>query len=127
MNFDLLVKIIFFGSLSGMLVFIYLKLPVLVALPESSKKSSNAREIWLEMKKIAGRAPILKTFSFELFLQKVLSRIRILTLKAEHKTANWLQKLREKTNSRNQQPVKDDNYWLKLKKITKKRGRALPK
>ena len=52
-----------------------------------------------------------KSYSIEILLQKVLSKIRILSLKAEKQTSFWLQKLRER-------PMKEkdnDKYWQELK------------
>jgi len=56
----------------------------------------------------------LKNFSFEIFLQKWLTRIRILSLKVDNLTFNWLKKLREK------QKKKLDDYWEKIKGEIKK-------
>lgn len=59
-----------------------------------------------------------KSFSFEKLLQKMLSRIRVLVLKIDHKTSDWLQKLRERAKKR--ASSEKDDYWQKLRKITKK-------
>lgn len=56
----------------------------------------------------------LKNFSFEIFLQKWIARIRILSLKVDNLTFNWLKKLREK------QKKKLDDYWEKIKGEIKK-------
>jgi len=59
-----------------------------------------------------------KSFSLEIFLQKILSKTRVLVLKMDHKTSTWLQTLRERAKKRTF--LKKDDYWQKLKKITKK-------
>jgi hypothetical protein len=61
---------------------------------------------------------IPKDFSFEAWLQRILSKIRVLVLKIDHKTAAWMQALRERAKQKNF--LKNDQYWQKLKKLTKK-------
>ncbi|MCK4474178.1 hypothetical protein KAU40_02865 [Candidatus Parcubacteria bacterium] len=108
MNFEFIVQIVFLFSLLGMLIILFQKIPVLAKLPKVVEQPQKKRnKIKIQSK---------------LFLQKLLSRIRILTLKTDHKTYNWLQKLREKSQKKKFQ--QDDNYWekiLKSFKSTKKR------
>lgn len=61
----------------------------------------------------------IKNFSFDKILQKVLSKIRVLFLKIENKTASCLEKLRENSKKR-KLAEKEDNYWDKVKDLTKK-------
>jgi predicted nucleic acid-binding Zn-ribbon protein len=53
-----------------------------------------------------------------MFLQKLLSRIRVMTLKLENKTGNYLTKLREQEKQKIEE-ASGDNYWNDLKKIIK--------
>ncbi|MFN4160896.1 MAG: hypothetical protein ACK4FW_02765, partial [Stenotrophomonas sp.] len=53
-----------------------------------------------------------KNFSFDIFLQKMIFKVRILSLKVDNLTFNWLRKLREKYL----QKKKKDNYWEEIKK-----------
>lgn len=94
-----------------MAVIIFKKIPVLVDLPEIVERREP---LGLKLKEKIKELNPLKNFSYNLFLQKVLSKIRILSLKVENKTFHWLQKLREKSKK------VDENYWEKLKKLTKK-------
>ena len=59
-----------------------------------------------------------KKFSLEMLLQKILSKVRVLVLKIDHKTSNWLQTLRERAKKRSS--LEKDNYWKKFKNLTKK-------
>ena len=117
MNFELAALIILFGSLLGMGAIIVRKIPVLVGLPEVIKKPSG-EPFWPKLKRRIKNTPGFKSFSSEMFLQKLLSQIRILTLKTDNKTSSWLQRLREK--SRKQKFQDNDNYWEEIKKSTKK-------
>jgi len=105
---------IFFVSLAGLMIMAFRKVPRLLQLPESGP-------FVVDWKKLQGQAkglPFLKSFSFGLLLQKILSKVRILTLKTEHRTSNLLQKLRE--DSKRKKFGEDDNYWEEIKKLTKK-------
>jgi len=116
MNYDLIAIIILVGSLVGMAVIIFRKIPVLVKLPVLPQKKEE--KLLLKLK---GKIKILnpfKNFSFEIFLQKILSKIRILSLKSENKIGSWLQRLRERSQRKKEEG--NDNYWEKLKKSTKK-------
>ncbi len=115
MNSELIAGIILFGSLLGMGAIILRKIPALVELPEVIKKPSR-QPFWPELKRKIKNTPGLKSFSYEIFLQKLLSRIRILSLKSENKTGSWLQRLREKSKKNKFQ--ENDNYWEEIKKST---------
>lgn len=120
MEYELIAKIIFFGSLIGIGVIIFRKAPVLVELPDQKPLTTPTAAVsWY--KNLAEKVKILnpfKSFSYEVFLQKILSKIRILSLKADSKTFNWLQKLRERAQKKKTE--ENDNYWEEIKKSTKK-------
>jgi hypothetical protein len=82
----------------------------LVELPKKDEKPVLV-DLWQKLKEKIKNLPPVKSFSSEIFIQKVLSKIRVLTLRIEAKTANYLQKLREKTKKEIA-----DNYWQELKK-----------
>lgn len=112
---ELIAIIILISSIFGILVILFRKIPVLVNLP-IPEKGMGRESLFLELKNKIKSNFSLKSLSLEFFLQKLLSKIRILTLKTENKTANWLQRLREK--SHNKEEIKNDNYWEKIKKST---------
>ena len=118
MNSELTAVIILFGSLLGMGAIILRKIPVLVNLPEVLPQREKGK-LFLRLKTKIKEIPGLKSFSYEIFLQKILSKIRILSLKSENKTGSWLQKLREKSKKNKFQ--ENDNYWEEIKKSTKKK------
>ncbi len=113
---ELIVTTFFIGSFLGMVIFVFQKIPILRALPEIE---INKKERLLSRlkRKLLNFKPF-KNFSYEIFLQKFLMKIRIITLKTDHKTFNWLNKLREKTQKK--KIVKEDSYWEEIKKEIKK-------
>ena len=117
MNFELVAIIILFGSFLGMGAIISRKIPVLVELPEVPARDSWKDTLSKLKEKIKTLNPF-KSFSYEIFLQKFLSKIRILSLKSENKIGGLLQKLREK--SQKKKNLENDNYWQEIKKSTKK-------
>jgi len=113
---ELIATIILICSLLGMGAIIFRKIPVLVELPEVLLEKGEPFSLKLK-KKIKEFNPF-KKFSYELFLQKLISRIRTLTLKTDSQTFNWLQKLKERAKKKK---LENDNYWEELKKIKKKK------
>jgi hypothetical protein len=109
---DLTALIIFILSLAGLLFLLYKKSPALSALPQTADQSFDWKGLFRGAKE---RLP-LKDFRKEMFLQKILSRVRILSLKTESKTQKWLKELRMKAKMKRNL---DGNYWEKIKKSTK--------
>lgn len=103
-----IIAIVFlFTSLFGLGIMIFLKIPVLITLPIQTlflKKES----VWMKLKK-----RFKGLLSYEIFLQKLLSKIMVLSLKTENKTFQLLKKLRMKSKIKNNL---DDNYWNEIKK-----------
>ena len=91
------------------------KIPLLLELPEVVETLENEKLIFRLRKKVQERN-FFQDFSYEVFLQKVLSKIRILILKTDNKTSLWLQKLREE--SKRKKITENDNYWEEIKKST---------
>jgi len=104
--------VILFLSLIGMAVILLRKMPDLCKLPEKNIAFGN--NLTNGFKNGVKKLPGVKNFSYELYLQKLLSRIRIITLKTESKTGNWLERLRQKNCQKNQ--VNHNGYWDALKK-----------
>lgn len=107
---QLIAFIILIGSALGIFVILFKKIPVLVEMPKTGQRPVLV-DFWYWLKEKIKNLPPIKSFSPEIFVQKVLSKIRVLTLRIENKTANSLQKLREKAQKKN-----IDNYWQELKK-----------
>ena len=109
-----MVELIFFVilvlSLAGIGVILFRSIPDLVKLSEP--KVDFKKAMALKIKEKARTIPVVNKFSYELYLQKILSRVRVLTLKTDHKTSGWLEKLRQKKNQENN----NDKYWEELKK-----------
>ena len=110
---------IFISSFLGILYILFKKIPDLTALPERALNKVSLKEIFS-----AGFEKIhIKDFpaklSFDIFLHKILSRVRIIILRLENKINKWITTLRERTQQKN---IKGDNYWQKIKrdKVKKK-------
>lgn len=110
---ELIALIILIVSFLGMGTILVRKIPAIGKLPEpeAGMKDFVASRIQ-EVKNIPG----VKDLSYEKYLQRLLSKIRILTLKTDHKTSGWLESLRQKNSKNNS---KEDNYWEELKKAKK--------
>ncbi len=110
---ELIFLIILICSLVGMGVIVFRKIPLLLELPETSPSKFNWQNFLLKTK----NSIPFKGIPIEIFLQKILSKIRILTLKTDNKTSSLLQKLRERSLKKR---INDnDNYWQEIKKKIK--------
>ena len=106
---EIIALLIFLVSFIGMGVIIYRKIPVLVSLvPEEIKPKIKSLEEIKEKIKRNG------SFSLRKFLEKTLSKFRILTLKTENKTSNLLFKLRQKSIEEKNKFSED--YWKRVKR-----------
>ena len=111
---ELVFLIILICSLTAVGIMALRKIPRLLELPETVSPFN-----WKDsLLKIKNSTP-LKKFSLEIFLQKILSKIRILTLKTDNKTSSLLQNLRAR--SLKKKFGENDNYWKEIRKSTKKK------
>ena len=115
----IIVKIIFGASLIGMLVIFYMKTPLLANLPKTSPVFETKKKILINLlettkEKIKNRIPS------EILLQKILSKIKVFTLRTENKISGWLEFLRTRAKKNNTNNVKDDKYWEKLEEKKEK-------
>jgi hypothetical protein len=112
MSSNLLGFIIFIVSFFGLIIFVLRKIPVLTELSvvvESLQKGEASK-----LKNFPG----LKSFSWDLFLQKTVSHIRVLSMKTDTKTFNWLKNLRERNQK---EKLGNENYWEEIKKSTEEK------
>lgn len=103
-----LTSLLSFGVLAWM---VSKKVDILSSVEIDEKKSIK--------NKIKGKAAqIAKNQSgqIEMFLQRLLNHIRILSLRADNKTSSWIQKLRERSKKRKDNV---DDYWKNVKKSIK--------
>lgn len=114
MNYKTIFKIILVFSSIGLGGIIFKKIPALSALSEKElKEEVRKSELMERLRKVK----IFRNFSYEKFLQKLLTKVRILSLKTDNKTSNWLKKLKD--NTQRKKIMKDDNYWDEIRKATK--------
>jgi hypothetical protein len=107
---EIILTILLFVGLGGILLIVFRKIPVLASLPGDSPAGEP---LAVRLRRQVGSLPGSDVFDYEVHLQKVLSRVRVLTLRTEQKTGTWLEKLRQKSN---QKKNGKDNYWEELKK-----------
>lgn len=115
MNYETIAMITLFGGFIGIGLILIRKIPILRELPEGVEKSL-VNDFWLKFKEKIKNIFRLKSFSLEMFLQKILSKIKVLSLRADNKTTNWLQKLRKRSRKKKLEG-KGDNYWEEIKKM----------
>lgn len=113
---QLIAIIILFGSAFGMAVILFRKIPALAALPSKKKQGFAFRP---QLRKKAAAFFSEKVIIYEKYLQKILSKIRVLSLRADSKTSGWLSRLRQKAKQNRLKKI--DNYWERLKKSTRKK------
>jgi hypothetical protein len=126
---EIIATIILIFSLLGMVVIVWRKIPLLLELSEDLPEEGDS--FGLRLKRKTGELSPLKNLSYEPFLQKFISKIRILTLKTDNQTSSWLQKLREKSKKKSfstrfvnfqkqetrKKKLEEDNYWEEVKKV----------
>lgn len=117
MNYEIIAQIILFGSTVGLGTIIFRKIPLLITLPEDIVEKEK-EPLVLRLKNRIKRNNPLRDFSYNIFLQKILTKIRILSLKTDKKTFYWIKKLRE--NRHRKKMRENDNYWEEIQKSTKK-------
>ncbi len=118
---ELITIIILLGSLIGIGVILYRKIPDLRKLEDFKKEQVSNKSILNPGLETERRRFLKPDFSldstqyrFETLLQKLLSRIKVLTMKIENRISGHLQRLRERAQQRKK--VNEDEYWQKLKK-----------
>lgn len=112
---ELIVALTLILSALGIIAFVWRKIPVLVKIPEDSLEKTES--LALKLKRKFKESNPFKGFSYEIFLQKLLTKVRILSLKTDNKTFHWIQNLREKAKKKRR--GQDDDYWEEVKKIKK--------
>lgn len=120
----LIAQFVLLISFVGIGMILFRKIPVLIELSETFGKP-EAENFILKLKRKIKNTSALTSFSFEVFLQKILSRIKILSLRVENRSDTLLQRLRK--NSQKKKLEKTDSYWEKLKKPSVNSLRSLSK
>jgi len=112
MNSEIIALIFFTGSLFGLGGIVLRKIPVLIDLPDTLPKEKE--KLSLRLKRFCSEKNPLKNFCYEIFLQKILAKIRIFTLKIENLTLAWHQELKKRYQKKNGE--RKDGYWEEVKK-----------
>lgn len=112
---ETIAEIILGGSLFGIGAIIARKIPLLVEVPEEEIEDFSFKTPFLI---IIRKAKKSKIFAFDLILQKLLSKVRVIALRFDKRTEEQLRKLRERSKRR--QEIEGDDYWQELRKTKKK-------
>lgn len=116
MNSEVIALIVAIVSFLILVFFVCKKIPKIKEIPESESiflKKEVKEKVKSKIKRITKKG----TDFFENFLHKFLSRVRILSLKADKKLSDWILKLRERSKKK-----KIDSYWSEIKEsISKKK------
>jgi len=117
MSSETIALIVFSASSLGLVGIIFRKIPTLYALPEIIEKDRE-KNLFLKLESVIKKISPLKHFSYEVFLQKILTKVRILSLRTDNKTSTLIQKLKE--NAQKKKIKEDGDYWEKIKREAKK-------
>lgn len=117
MSSETIALIIFSASSLGLGGMIVRKIPTLSALPET-KERKDQEGLFSRIRGGIKEIFPLKSFSYEVFLQKILTKVRILSLRTDNKTSTLIQKLKE--NAQKKKIKEDGDYWEKIKREAKK-------
>lgn len=113
--------IIFLLSLIGIGTIVYRKIPILA---EYAPHVAITDGLLVRIKaKIKDKVAVKAMDSKEAILLKLLSKSRVMVLKAEHQIGCWLHTLRQKSIEK--EKCFKENYWEKIN--TKKRGKKAKK
>jgi len=113
---EAIIKIMLGGSLIGIISIVFRKIPILIEIPESEIELFDWKTPFGGLRKKIVNS---KTFSPEIILQKLLSKIRVMTLRVGRKTEDQLQRLREKSKKRKIR--ENDNYWEEVRRTKGKK------
>ena len=116
---DLIAFIIFLVSLGGAAVILWRKMPLLLTVKEMSGKNegSGILDVVSESTKKLRNSNKVKSLVPEKVLQKTLLKTRVLALKTENKTSEWLEQLRKRSDIHKEKFSQP--YWDQFKKDTK--------
>lgn len=108
-----ILEILWLGSLAGMILLIFSKRKLIFGLPP---KRIEVQKIFQRINQRITTQIKIFSRSFQLYLQKTLMRLRLLSLKLDTKLFNLIQRLKQKSGK----VVSKDEYWEKIKKDLKK-------
>ncbi|HOX29601.1 MAG TPA: hypothetical protein P5080_00800 [Candidatus Paceibacterota bacterium] len=123
---DLILAIIFFGCTISIAAIAARKMPALEQIERQPQISENKIGVagqarhWVVLR--IKQAPLFKKwfkdFSYTTFLQKLLSKVRVMMIRLENKTSAYLEKLRVQAKEKQEAAV-NDNYWSDIKNLIK--------
>ena len=104
---------ILLGSFAGIIAILYRKISLLRELPSQGGRG-GLREFVVGNVKNVVKSERLQTVSPERILHKALSKIRVLAMKTENQTGEWLKELRQRSQER--KTKFSESYFEQFKK-----------
>ena len=117
MNSELIALIVVCSSFIGISFLVLRAVPKLKEMPEPEAIFLK-KELKKKIREKTEEALKKNSNFVESFLHKLLSKVRILSLKTDKKTSEWITKLRERSLTRTKEI---DNYWKEIKASVKKK------
>jgi len=119
---ELIVLIILIISFCGMISLFVFKMPILKTLKPIKEKTSfriKTREQLKRALSVIYQAPT--DIRWDIFFQKVLSKIRVLALRAENKSSSLLVRMRRESRQKKEQELDNSDYWQEVGNLGKKK------
>jgi len=117
MNFELIASIAAGLSFLGLIFLIFRKIPELKKMPEQ-ELSFFKKDLRKKIKEKTKEVLKENTHTLEGILHKLLSKIRILSLKVDKKVSDWIARLRSRSLARTKGL---DSYWKEIRASVKKK------
>lgn len=115
MNFETIALVVAIISFLTLAFFIFKKIPKVKEAPEAEAIFLK-KELKEKIKVKTKEAKKQGTNFLEVFLHKFLSKVRILSLRADKKLSDWIIELRERSKKK-----KIDSYWSEIKESINKK------
>ena len=119
---ELIVLIILIISFCGMISLFVFKMPILKTLKPIKEKTSfriKTREQLKRALSVIYQAPT--DIRWDIFFQKVLSKIRVLALRAENKSSSLFVRMRRESRQKKEQELDNSDYWQEVGNLGKKK------
>ena len=110
---------VFFVSIAGIGGLIALKMPELKSVRFETKKGRGLQShlVWAWRRLLKSVLAVSESISWEVFLQKALSKIKLIALRVETWANKSLCQIRERSRRKKENQV----YWKKLSKLSRKK------
>ena len=116
---QIILLLIFLASLAGVIFIVYRRIPSLLELSAEGEEV-QFRKIVVSSARNLVNSRRVRALASEKILQKALSKTRLMAMKTENQTGEWLEKLRQRPEERKAKFT--DSYWDQFKKKRTKKN-----